>query len=155
MTDGSADRASCAVFLRERGSDVLFCARLEALVGSRGDDRATAASDPSKERLQRSLCIVVCVPTKSMFLRVVMSYSVELIVDGYVKLNDRSELEALLAHRKGLLTQLHGVTGVDPKQAFGQVSQEIARDRTRACSARPQPSVTRASALARMLAARR
>ncbi|RXG93024.1 hypothetical protein EAS62_20215 [Bradyrhizobium zhanjiangense] len=55
-----------------------------------------------------------------------MSYSVELIVDGYVKLNDRGELEALLAHRKELLTQLHGVTGVDPKQAIGQVSQEIA-----------------------------
>ncbi|WP_183714216.1 hypothetical protein [Bradyrhizobium sp. ERR14] len=55
-----------------------------------------------------------------------MSRSVELIVEGYVKLNDRDALEAVLAHRQELLRQLHGVTGIDPKQAISQVSQEIA-----------------------------
>jgi hypothetical protein len=55
-----------------------------------------------------------------------MSHSVGLIVDGYVRLNDRSALEGLLAHRQGLLRQLESVTGIDPKQTVAQVSQEIA-----------------------------
>ncbi|WP_445219838.1 hypothetical protein ACKWRH_06755 [Bradyrhizobium sp. Pa8] len=55
-----------------------------------------------------------------------MSHSVELIVNGYVRLNDRDALQALLAHRRELLRQLKSVTGVDPRQAVAQVSQEIA-----------------------------
>ncbi|MEK9285372.1 MULTISPECIES: hypothetical protein [unclassified Bradyrhizobium] len=55
-----------------------------------------------------------------------MSLSIGLIVDGYVKLNDRIALENLLAHRRELLQQLKCVTGIDPKQAVAQVSQEIA-----------------------------
>lgn len=54
-----------------------------------------------------------------------MSRSVELIVEGYVRLNDRHALEDILAHRQDLLRQLASVTGVDPKQAVAQVSQEI------------------------------
>lgn len=54
-----------------------------------------------------------------------MSRSVELIVEGYVRLNDRHALEDILAHRQDLLRQLTSVTGVDPKQAVAQVSQEI------------------------------
>ena len=45
-----------------------------------------------------------------------MSRSVELIVEGYVRLS---------AHRQDLLRQLSSVTGVDPAQAIAQVSQEI------------------------------
>ena len=54
-----------------------------------------------------------------------MSRSVELIVEGYVRLNDRDALENILTHRQDLLRQLVAVTGVDPKQAVAQVSREI------------------------------
>ncbi|KRQ00821.1 hypothetical protein [Bradyrhizobium manausense] len=54
-----------------------------------------------------------------------MSRSVELIVEGYVRLNDRRALEGILTHRQDLLRQLVTVTGVDPKQAIAQVSEEI------------------------------
>ncbi|MDA9430771.1 hypothetical protein [Bradyrhizobium sp. CCBAU 51627] len=54
-----------------------------------------------------------------------MSRSVELIVQGYVKLNDRDALEDILAHRQDLLRQLVVVTGVDPQQAISQVNEEI------------------------------
>ncbi|MCG2626895.1 hypothetical protein L6654_09690 [Bradyrhizobium sp. WYCCWR 13023] len=54
-----------------------------------------------------------------------MSRSVELIVEGYVRLNDRDALEGILTHRQDLLRQLVAVTGVDPKQAIAQVSEEI------------------------------
>ncbi|KYK44269.1 hypothetical protein A1D31_36920 [Bradyrhizobium liaoningense] len=54
-----------------------------------------------------------------------MPLSIELIVDGYVKLNDRSALEKLLAHRRDLLQKLNRVTGVDSRQEVAQVSQEI------------------------------
>jgi hypothetical protein len=54
-----------------------------------------------------------------------MSRSLELIVEGYVRLNDRDALEDILAHRRDLLRQLVAVTGVDPKQAIAQVSDEI------------------------------
>ncbi|SFI89044.1 hypothetical protein SAMN05216525_11586 [Bradyrhizobium sp. Gha] len=54
-----------------------------------------------------------------------MSRSVELIVEGYVRLNDRDALENILTHRRELLRQLVAVTGVDPKQTVAQVSQEI------------------------------
>jgi hypothetical protein len=54
-----------------------------------------------------------------------MSRSVELIVEGYVRLSDRGSLEEILAHRQELLRQLSAVTGVDPAQALAQVSQEI------------------------------
>ncbi|MCP3460702.1 MULTISPECIES: hypothetical protein [unclassified Bradyrhizobium] len=55
-----------------------------------------------------------------------MSHSVELIVNGYVRLKDRGALEGLLAHRRELLRQLSSVTGIDPSRAVAQVSQEIA-----------------------------
>ena len=54
-----------------------------------------------------------------------MSRSLELIVEGYVRLNDRDALQDILAHRQDLLRQLAAVTGVDPKQAIAQVSDEI------------------------------
>ena len=54
-----------------------------------------------------------------------MSRSVELIVEGYVRLNDREALQDILAHRQELLRQLKTVTGINPKQAVDTVSQEI------------------------------
>ncbi|QOG17738.1 hypothetical protein [Bradyrhizobium sp. SEMIA] len=54
-----------------------------------------------------------------------MSLSIGLIVDGYVKLNNRSALENLLTHRRELLQKLNRVTGTDPKEAIVQISQEI------------------------------
>jgi hypothetical protein len=54
-----------------------------------------------------------------------MSRSVELIVEGYVRLNDREALQEILAHRQDLLRQLVNVTGVDPRQTIAQVSEEI------------------------------
>ncbi|KRP99915.1 hypothetical protein AOQ72_12190 [Bradyrhizobium yuanmingense] len=54
-----------------------------------------------------------------------MSLSIGLIVDGYVKLNNRSALENLLVHRRELLQKLNRVTGIDAKEAIAQVSQEI------------------------------
>ncbi|MGY4626867.1 hypothetical protein [Bradyrhizobium sp. USDA 4486] len=54
-----------------------------------------------------------------------MSLSIGLIVDGYVKLNNRSALENLLTHRRELLQKLNRVTGTDPKETIAQVSQEI------------------------------
>jgi hypothetical protein len=54
-----------------------------------------------------------------------MSRSVELIVEGYVRLNDRDALEGILTHRQDLLRQLVAVTGIDPKQAIAQVNEEI------------------------------
>ena len=54
-----------------------------------------------------------------------MSRSLELIVEGYVRLNDRDSLNDILSHRQDLLRQLVTVTGVDPRQAIAQVSEEI------------------------------
>ncbi|MCK1394121.1 hypothetical protein [Bradyrhizobium sp. 1] len=54
-----------------------------------------------------------------------MSRSLELIVAGFVRLNDRDALHDILSHRQDLLRQLVSVTGVDPRQAIAQVSQEI------------------------------
>ncbi|MGT2435957.1 hypothetical protein ACU4GH_08840 [Bradyrhizobium betae] len=54
-----------------------------------------------------------------------MSRSVELIVEGYVRLNDRDALHDILTHRQDLLRQLVSVTGVDPRQAIAQVNEEI------------------------------
>ncbi|MBH5370961.1 hypothetical protein HZZ16_22955 [Bradyrhizobium sp. CNPSo 4016] len=54
-----------------------------------------------------------------------MSRSLELIVDGYIRLRDRDALEGLLAHRQQLRRQLVSVTGVDPGQAIAFVNQEI------------------------------
>ena len=54
-----------------------------------------------------------------------MSHSVELIVEGYVRLKDRDALHDILAHRQNLLRQLVSVTGVDPGQAISQINEEI------------------------------
>ncbi|MBW7967964.1 hypothetical protein [Bradyrhizobium sp. BR 10289] len=54
-----------------------------------------------------------------------MSRSLELIVEGFVRLNDRAALHELLSHRQDLLRQLVSVTGIDPGQAIAQVSEEI------------------------------
>jgi inorganic triphosphatase YgiF len=54
-----------------------------------------------------------------------MSRSVELIVEGYLRLNDREALHDILAHRRDLLRLLASVTGIDPRQAVAQVSEEI------------------------------
>ncbi|KJC52564.1 hypothetical protein UB31_09775 [Bradyrhizobium sp. LTSP849] len=55
-----------------------------------------------------------------------MSRSAELIVEGYVRLDDRDALHDMLVHRQDLLRQLTSVTGIDPNQAIAQLSEEIA-----------------------------
>ncbi|BAL77542.1 hypothetical protein S23_43480 [Bradyrhizobium cosmicum] len=42
-----------------------------------------------------------------------------------MRLNDRVALHEILTHRQDLLRQLISVTGVDPRQAIAQVSEEI------------------------------
>jgi hypothetical protein len=54
-----------------------------------------------------------------------MSRSVELIVEGYVRLNDRNALQQILLHRQDLLQRLTAVTGIDPQRTIDEVSQEI------------------------------
>ena len=54
-----------------------------------------------------------------------MSNAIELIVDGYVRLNDRKSLEDLLAHRQKLLGDLQGRSGFDYSSAIRPLKEEI------------------------------
>lgn len=58
-----------------------------------------------------------------------MSTAVELIVDGYVRLGDRTSLTKLKAHREHLLAQLRGQLGgwFDVSRSIGQMEEEISR----------------------------
>lgn len=54
-----------------------------------------------------------------------MSSAIQLIVDGYVRLNDRKSLEDLLSHRKKLLGDLQGRSGFDYSSAICPLKEEI------------------------------
>ncbi|MBR0898840.1 hypothetical protein JQ616_28105 [Bradyrhizobium tropiciagri] len=53
-----------------------------------------------------------------------MKSSIECIVDGYVRLNDRRALEDLLSHREMLLNRLGGQTGLDLSGTIKQIADE-------------------------------
>lgn len=54
-----------------------------------------------------------------------MPKAIELIVDGYVRLNDRKPLEVLKLHRLKLAGDLKGRTGFDYSQPIRQIDEEI------------------------------
>jgi hypothetical protein len=58
-----------------------------------------------------------------------MSVALELIVDGYVRLNDRGALAGLKAHRENLLALLRAQLGgcFDVSQSIGQMAEELAQ----------------------------
>jgi len=55
-----------------------------------------------------------------------MSSAIELIVDGYARLNDRESLEDLRTHRRRLAIDLKARTGFDCQLSIIQVEQDIA-----------------------------
>jgi hypothetical protein len=50
----------------------------------------------------------------------------QMIVTGYVKVRDRRALADLLAHRRKVLIELQGVTGINPASSVAAVQDEIA-----------------------------
>lgn len=50
----------------------------------------------------------------------------ELIVASYVKVRDRRALTDLLAHRRKVLAQLQGVSGINPQNAVAAIQEELA-----------------------------
>lgn len=54
-----------------------------------------------------------------------MSNAIDLIVEGYVRLNDRKSLQDLLAHRQKLLGDLQGRSGFDYSSAIRPLREEI------------------------------
>jgi hypothetical protein len=55
-----------------------------------------------------------------------MSKAMELIVAGYVKVQDRRALTDLLAHRRAILAQLQTVSGINPENAIRAIQDELA-----------------------------
>ncbi|MEH2488637.1 hypothetical protein [Bradyrhizobium sp. AZCC 2230] len=55
-----------------------------------------------------------------------MSKTMELIVASYVKVRDRRALTDLLAHRRKVLAQLQGVSGINPQNAVAAIQEELA-----------------------------
>jgi hypothetical protein len=55
-----------------------------------------------------------------------VSKAIELIVAGYVKVQDRRSLSDLLAHRRKILGELQTVSGINPADAIRGVQVEIA-----------------------------
>jgi hypothetical protein len=55
-----------------------------------------------------------------------VSKAIELIVAGYVKVRDRRALTDLLAHRRKVLGELQGISGINPVNAVQVVQDEIA-----------------------------
>ncbi|TFW52990.1 hypothetical protein CT676_41705 [Bradyrhizobium sp. MOS001] len=50
----------------------------------------------------------------------------ELIVAGYVKVQDRRALADLLAHRRKVRAQLQSVSGINPENAAKAIQEELA-----------------------------
>jgi hypothetical protein len=50
----------------------------------------------------------------------------ELIVEGYTRLNDRRSLEDLRMHRRRLAVDLKARTGFDCRSSIGQIDDDIA-----------------------------
>jgi hypothetical protein len=55
-----------------------------------------------------------------------MSSAIELIVDGYARLNDHQSLEDLRMHRRRLALDLRATTGFDCGSSIAQLEQDIA-----------------------------
>jgi hypothetical protein len=55
-----------------------------------------------------------------------LSTAIQLIVAGYVKVRDRRALTDLLAHRRKVLTELQGVSGINSENAVGAIEDELA-----------------------------
>lgn len=55
-----------------------------------------------------------------------MSSAIELIVDGYARLEDRRSLEDLRTHRRRLALDLKAMTGFDCGASIAQLEQDIA-----------------------------
>ncbi|TFW55799.1 hypothetical protein CT676_38495 [Bradyrhizobium sp. MOS001] len=55
-----------------------------------------------------------------------MSSAIELIVDGYARLNDRESLEDLRMHRRRLAVDLKARTGFDCGSSISQLEHDIA-----------------------------
>lgn len=49
-----------------------------------------------------------------------MAQAIDLIVEGYVRLNDQAALEHMREHRQGLLRDLHERGGFDYTHSFGR-----------------------------------
>jgi hypothetical protein len=58
-----------------------------------------------------------------------MSVALELIVDGYIRLNDRGAIAGLKAHRENLLVSLRAQSGgcFDVSGSIGQMEEELAQ----------------------------
>ncbi|MGY4501630.1 hypothetical protein ACVWYH_005561 [Bradyrhizobium sp. GM24.11] len=54
-----------------------------------------------------------------------MSRAMELIVEGFARLNDRQSLEDLMMHRRRLAADLKAKTGFDCKKTIAQIDQDI------------------------------
>ncbi|UFW50566.1 MULTISPECIES: hypothetical protein [Bradyrhizobium] len=54
-----------------------------------------------------------------------MSKAMALIVAGYVKVRDRRPLTNLLAHRRKVLGQLQGLSGINPENAVKAIQEEL------------------------------
>lgn len=55
-----------------------------------------------------------------------MSKAIELIVNGYVRLHNRTALEQLRMHRRKMAVELKGKTGFDYSKTINQIEEEIA-----------------------------
>jgi hypothetical protein len=55
-----------------------------------------------------------------------MAKAIQLIVDSYVRLNNRAALEDLKMHRQRLAADLKGRPGLDLSTPIGQIEEEIA-----------------------------
>lgn len=55
-----------------------------------------------------------------------MSSAMELIVEGYARLNDRKSLEDLRMHRRRLAVDLKATTGLDCRSSIALVEEDIA-----------------------------
>ena len=54
-----------------------------------------------------------------------MAGAIELIVDGYVRLNDREALDDLRMQRRKLVADLNVSTGIDPTRMIRQIEEDI------------------------------
>lgn len=54
-----------------------------------------------------------------------MSEAMKLIVDGYIKLKDRTALETLRSHRQGLLNELQPMSGLDLSRTISQIRGDL------------------------------
>ncbi len=54
-----------------------------------------------------------------------MSSAMELIVDGFMRLQDRTSLENLRMHRRRLAVDLKATRGLDCRKSIAQIDEDI------------------------------